>query len=121
MNGNGRQRVGIVNWGLARRDLRTRVLDDPTCIVKTMVDYYGLPASEGRAWPGRAKASDLPHAEKAPCVERAVLQDLEADPRRFVPFAVMHEFQALLFTDCAAFARGIDRPAPLAYFQSMRN
>ena len=29
---------------------------------------------------------------------------------RFVPFVVMHEFEALLFSDCEAFARGIGRP-----------
>jgi hypothetical protein len=28
---------------------------------------------------------------------------------RFVPFIVMHEFEGLLFSDCAAFGRGIGR------------
>ena len=28
---------------------------------------------------------------------------------RFVPFVVMHEFEGLLFSDCAAFSRGIGR------------
>jgi hypothetical protein len=27
------------------------------------------------------------------------------DARRFVPFVVVHEFEALLFSDCAAFSR----------------
>lgn len=29
--------------------------------------------------------------------------------RRFVPYVAMHEFEALLFSDCAAFGRSIDR------------
>jgi hypothetical protein len=32
------------------------------------------------------------------------------DAERFVPFVVMHEFEGLLFSDCAAFSRGIGRP-----------
>ena len=31
------------------------------------------------------------------------------DARRFIPFVVMHEFEALLFSDCAKFAAGIER------------
>jgi len=31
------------------------------------------------------------------------------DAGRFVPFVVMHEFEGLLFSDCAAFSRGIGR------------
>lgn len=41
--------------------------------------------------------------------------------QRFVPFVVMHEFEALLFSDCAAFASGIDRPELSVDFQSIRN
>ncbi len=32
------------------------------------------------------------------------------DLGRFVPFVVMHEFEGLLFSDCASFGRGIGRP-----------
>ncbi len=32
------------------------------------------------------------------------------NPRRFLPFIMMHEFEALLFSDCAAFSRGIYHP-----------
>ncbi len=31
------------------------------------------------------------------------------DVARFIPFVVMHEFEGLLFSDCAAFSRGIGR------------
>jgi hypothetical protein len=69
----------------------------------------------------------LPVAEKARCVEEAVLADLTAamgsrfDIRRFVPFVVMHEFEALLFSDCAAFSRGIGRPDLESGLQGIRD
>lgn len=31
-------------------------------------------------------------------------------PRRFVPFLTLHEFEGLLFSECAAFSRGMYRP-----------
>ena len=41
------------------------------------------------------------------------------DHRRFIPFVMMHEFEALLFSDCEQFAIGIDRPA--SRFQKIRD
>ena len=43
------------------------------------------------------------------------------DRRRFIPFVVMHEFEALLFSDCAAFARGVGRPTLARSFQAIRD
>ena len=49
-------------------------------------------------------------------MENAILDDIDSgmggrfDRERFVPFVVMHEFEGLLFSDCAAFTRGINRP-----------
>jgi hypothetical protein len=40
--------------------------------------------------------------------------------RRFVHFVVMHEFEGLLFSDCAAFSRGISRPELAGDFRSIR-
>jgi hypothetical protein len=78
-----------------------------------MVDYYALPQS----WPGRPEAPQRNFAsEKAETVERALQADIgkhmgqRFDPGRFVPFVMMHEFEALLFSDPDRFARGIGRP-----------
>ncbi len=43
------------------------------------------------------------------------------NPIRFIPFVMMHEFEALLFSDCVAFSRAIDRPDLEGKFQSIRN
>lgn len=89
-----------------------------------MVDYYCLPAG----WPGRIQSTAFrTAAEKAKCVQTALQDDIVAEmgnrfnPRRFVPFILMHEFEGLLFSDCSAFSRGIYQPELEAHFQSIRD
>ena len=126
--GNARlrqRRGGIRPWPSVRRDIINHLKEDAGCIATTMVDYYGLPRHGDEAWPGRAKANGLSFAKKAPCVEEALLDDLIAEmggnPRRFVPFVVMHEFEGLLFSDCSAFGRAIGRPDLEPKFQAIRD
>ncbi len=101
--------------------------EDPGCIATTMVDYYGLPQRGDDAWPGRAQAAFETGPGRAACVEDALRRDLTAamgehfHPRRFVPFVVLHEFEGLLFSDCAAFSRGIARPDLESGFQQIRD
>jgi hypothetical protein len=125
--GNARlrhNRGGIQGWPSARKDILKHLKEDPGCITSTMVDYYGLPKPDNRAWPGRAAATGKGHSLKAQFVESALLNDLATDAsfdsRRFIPFVVMHEFEALLFSDCAAFSRGIGRPDLESQFDAIR-
>src|SRR5712691_10970359 len=117
--GNARQRShrgGGRAWDAVRKDIVRHLKQDQGCISTTMVDYYGLPRWGGKAWPGREKAGLLDFAERAITVEEGLLNDIsnqmggEFNSRRFVPFVVMHEFEGLLFSDCAAFARVVGRP-----------
>jgi hypothetical protein len=101
--------------------------EDPGCVATTLVDYYALPQGDSGGWPGRAQSKDLRTIEeKAHCVQHALLRDLVTEmgdrfnPRRFVPFVVMHEFEGLLFSDCAAFSRGIYRPELEGDFREIR-
>lgn len=128
--GNARQRSrrgGIRAWTAARKDILGHLKEDKECISTTMVDYYGLPPSGDKAWPGRAQAATAPASEKAPIVESALLEDISSEmggefySRRFVPFVVMHEFEGLLFSDCAAFARGVQRPDMERALLAIRN
>jgi hypothetical protein len=128
--GNARlrgRRGGIRSWPSVKKDIINHLKEDATCIATTMVDYYGLPQKGDRAWPGRAKAAGLSTTEKAACVEDALLDDLAAgiggsfNAGRFVPFVVMHEFEGLLFSDCAAFSRGISRPDLEPNFRKIRD
>jgi hypothetical protein len=128
--GNVRQRSrrgGIRPWTAVRKDIIRHLKEDRRCIATTMVDYYGLPSSGDRAWPGRAQAASLEVSQKAPTVEESLLNEISLEmggdfnSRRFVPFVVMHEFEGLLFSDCAAFARGIGRPNLEASLQTIRD
>ena len=92
-----------------------------------MVDYYGLPRSGPRAWPGRETAAGVASSDKGKTVEAALLSDVREqmgagfNPHRFLPYVTMHEFEALLFSDCQGFGRGIGRPEIAADLQKIRD
>src|SRR5438067_2197458 len=54
--GKARQRAyrgGICGWNSARNDILDHLKQDAGCLATTMVDYYGLPQTGQKAWPGR--------------------------------------------------------------------
>ncbi|MSQ10919.1 MAG: DUF4276 family protein, partial [Dehalococcoidia bacterium] len=122
--GGARGRVsrgGIRPWESVQSSIVRHLKEDPGRIVTTMVDFYALPGG----WPGRAMATGPAPASKASLVESAVsseiVRELGAyDARRFVPFVVMHEFEALLFSDCDRLARALDRPDLAVRFREIR-
>lgn len=128
--GNARERSrrgGIRGWDGARKDIIGHLRENRDILITTMVDYYGLPRTRRRAWPGRDEAGDLPFERKASTVESALHEDIcsgmddHFNPARFIPFVMMHEFEALLFSDCSAFARGIGEPGLAQAFQAIRD
>ena len=128
--GNARlrqRRGGIRPWPSVRKDIVNHLREDLGCIATTMVDFYALPQLGEAAWPGRAEASGISVEDKASNVEAALAENLATEvgssfnPKRFVPFVVMHEFEGLLFSDCPAFSRGIGRPDLEPQFQQIRN
>ena len=125
--GSARKRGRGTGWPTVRGELVRHLKEDKTIIATTMTDYYGMPQSGSRAWPGRATAARLPLLQRARAVEDALSADIESamgsrfDRRRFIPFVMMHEFEALLFSDCNQFAIGIDRPELATVFQRVRD
>jgi hypothetical protein len=128
--GNSRlreHRGGIKAWSAVRVDILNHLKGDPGSLITTMVDYYALPQTKGKAWPGRKEASDLPFAQKASTVEDALLADIRQKlgagihPVKFIPFVMMHEFEGMLFSDCNAFSHGIYRPELASEFQKIRD
>jgi hypothetical protein len=128
--GNARlreRRGGIKPWSAVRTDIIRHLKEDPSCFATTMVDFYALPQSPGKEWPGRAEATSLPGSEKAPFVETRLQADinlamgLDFIQARFIPFVVMHEFEALLFSDCHAFSRSMGRPDVREPMQAIRD
>ncbi|MEZ5299371.1 MAG: DUF4276 family protein [Verrucomicrobiales bacterium] len=128
--GNARRRDrrgGIQGWPPSKKDILRHLREDPNRSCTMMVDFYALPQSGSGAWPGRAEAASLPFSQKAAAVETRIFASLREDlggdlsARRFVPFVMMHEFEALLFSDCARFGQGIGRPELAADFQAIRD
>ncbi len=128
--GNARQRDrrgGIKAWSAVRSDILRHLKEDPASLTTTMVDYYALPQSGGKAWPGREAAGNLPFPQKAATVERALLEDIcqamgdAFNPNRFIPFVMMHEFEGLLFSDCQLLSQGIGQPELAPQFRAIRD
>lgn len=128
--GNARQRQrrgGIVPWRIVRKEITSHLNEDREIFATSMVDYYGLPRAGPGAWPGREAASALPYPDNVSSVEQALLEDVKQamgegfNPSRFIPFVMIHEFEALLFSDCKGFAEGIGRDVLAADFQGIRN
>jgi Domain of unknown function (DUF4276) len=128
--GNARQRIGrggIKAWNAVRSDIVQHLKEDTAALATTMVDYYGMPETGSRAWPGREQAGTAQFPQKAATVENAMLTDViyamgaNFNSGRFIPFVVMHEFEGLLFSDCVRFAYGIGQPGLATTLQNIRN
>ena len=128
--GNARQRErrgGIKPWQTVRKGILRHLKQDSGCLVTTMVDYYGLPQSGADAWPGRKSDNGPRQSDKAKTVEDALLADVcehmdaNFNPNRFIPYVMMHEYEAMLFSDCSGFSRGIGLPKMAREFQAIRD
>ena len=128
--GNARQRDrrgGIRAWSGVRQDILHHLKEDPGCRSTTMVDYYALPQTGDRAWPGRAESAHAVFTDKANIIESALLVDICSelgdgfDPKRFVPYVMMLEFEGFLFSDAVQFGIGIGRPDLSPKFQAIRD
>ena len=117
--GNARQRSrrgGIRNWPTVLRDIVRHLREDEGCFATIMVAYYGLPMTGNGAWPGRAESSSSPFAMKAQIVEDHISKDVQSKIEKdfykncFPTYLMMHEFEALLFSDCKKFCNGIGKP-----------
>ncbi len=128
--GNARQRGRrgrVKPWPEVRKAIVNHLKQDRGIIAATMVDYYGLPRIGPKAWPGREEASGVALPAKADMVEKAIVEDVVRtmgigfDSSRFIPFVTMHEFEALLFSDCERLAVGMDRPDLGNAFRKIRD
>ena len=119
------RRGGVRPWPEARDDIVERLKGDSEVIVSTMVDYYGMPLSGPGAWPGRAGATA--QLQFPNIIEESLLSDINSqlgsnfNPARFIPYIMMHEFEAMLFSDCQEFARGIGKLDLAQTFQEIRD
>ena len=111
--GNARHRSrrgGIGSWQSAERDIVGHLNEDREVVVGLMVDYYGLPQTGARAWPGRSAQAGAGAVEAAISKRVSELLGGGFDPSRFLPCVMMHEFEAILFSDCATLGISMGHP-----------
>jgi len=98
---------GVTGFAKFENDLFRLFADSSAALITTFVDYYALP----KDFPGMESSSSagLPRA-RVEHVEQA-LRARFAYEGRFVPFVMLHEFEALLFSDPAALALVTLNPA----------
>ncbi len=114
---------GVGKYQRAQRDILTVLKNDAGAFCTKMFDYYGMPDS----WPGRRQAAGEVHNRKASTVEDAIKADIvkrlgeNFNPRRFVPYIQMHEFEALLFSDPVVLGEAIQVPSKASSLASIAN
>ena len=102
---------GRVNYARVQKDILLKLKQDRSAYCSTMLDFYGL----GKGFPGTPLPPNLSNLDKVTHIEQAVKRDIIAqapDLRpdvRFLPYLQLHEYEGLLFSDPAAFARGINQ------------
>lgn len=120
--GSPGHRGGNTSYARVKKDVVVLLKQDPTAYCSMMVDFYGL----GCGFPGTPLPPNLTNLEKVTHIEKAVMEDfvttipeLRANVR-FVPYLQLHEYEGLLFSNPAAFARGINMPTLAQQFERVR-
>ena len=89
---------GVSSYEKIRRDLQNLPRDSRAKCVTTFLDYYGLPED----FPDKAEMAhrkfQTPY-QRVTYLEEKFAEDI--DDRRFLPYIMLHEFEAVLFTDLA--------------------
>lgn len=128
--GKNRQRIqrgGVRPWSEAKAAILNHLRRDSEVFVGVMVDYYGMPQSGDAAWPGRAGVSGSAQLQYPNRIEASLSSDISNamggsfNPRRFIPYVMMHEFEAMLFSDCNGLARSIGNPDNAVALQAIRD
>lgn len=105
------QKGGDVRFERVKQDIAIHLKQRPDIYVTTMIDYYGI-----KEWPG---IDGVPQNSSIKEISKylndqtlsALYKDLP--PRlqiknRFIPYMIMHEFEALLFSDSKILAQSLN-------------
>jgi len=94
---------GVTNFAKFKNDVQRLLNSAGGALVTTMVDYYGLPLD----FPGmNSRPPQGTPIERVTHVQEAIAKDFEILPN-FVPFLVLHEFEALLFSSLTELPRAL--------------
>ena len=107
---------GVTNFAKFRNDTMRLLNSAGGALVTTMLDYYGLPLD----FPGMVsrppRGSPL---QRVTHVETAIAQHFKS-PQNFVPFLVLHEFEAWLFSSPTELPRAMTEPNKQPQFEAIR-
>lgn len=113
---------GRTNYARVKKDLLRQLKQDPNAYCSTMIDFYAL----GEGFPATPLPFGMRQIDKVLLIERAILEDISATipefrpDLRLIPYLCLHEFEALLFSDVAAFAGALRRPELASSLQRAR-
>lgn len=114
---------GRPTYARLRKDVITLLKQDAAAYCSTMLDFYRL----GADFPGMPIPSNLGNVDKVLRIEQAVKEQIcqdvpDLNPEgRFMPYIQLHEYEGLLFSDPAAFARAINKPSVADKLQTVRD
>lgn len=100
----GKFRGGITSWTKLHDEIR-RLTQDQAALVTTMVDFYGLPKGTPGLIPRELEES--PQA-RVHAIETAIHSEIDA--ANFLPYIMLHEFEALIYADPAVAADHFGSP-----------
>lgn len=87
---------GVGSWKQIRQDIENLLGDTNAAGITTLIDYYGLPNDVPGMAARKPKASSKARVDH---VEAAMSKDIAN--RRFRPYLMLHELEAMLFADIA--------------------
>ncbi|WP_080965590.1 DUF4276 family protein [Chromobacterium subtsugae] len=96
---------GVVNYQKIKPQILRLCKQDRNSYVSTMFDLYALPSN----FPGKSHPNYLTHntgTQKAHFLEQHLKQDIQQV--NFIPNLIVHEFEALLFTNPETFNQWVD-------------
>lgn len=107
---------GVTNFAKFRNDAQRLMNSAGDALVTTMLDYYGLPLD----FPGMdARPPQGTPIQRVTHVEAAIARDFGTPPN-FLPFVVLHEFEAWLFSSVTELPRILTEPRKQQEVEAIR-
>jgi len=110
-------------FAVVLREVKALLRQEPSSVVTTLFDYYGLPTN----WPGREETKGKAPEEISGILESsiasAVAKEIGDDfnPDRFIPYVQLHEIESLLFSGPKEMAKVFQLPALETEFDRIVN